>query len=116
MHAIVPPHPGPVAAAEALEANIGLTLLVGAPIAVVSWYIGAYLVSQFIGRRIHVDIPEALFGPMNGGRDEVTDRDDLAAARHLPETAATGTPRRRHRPARLRPSPPCSAYCCCRSS
>ncbi|WP_006245239.1 GntP family permease [Mycolicibacterium tusciae] len=75
MHAIVPPHPGPVAAAEALEANIGLTLLVGAPIAIVSWYIGAYLVSQIIGRRVHVDIPEALFGPMNGGREEVTERD-----------------------------------------
>lgn len=77
MHALVPPHPGPVAAAEALEANIGLTLLVGAPIAVVSWYVGAYLVSQFIGRRVNIDIPEALFGPMNGGRDreEATDPD-----------------------------------------
>jgi len=77
MHAIVPPHPGPVAAAEALEANIGLTLLVGTPVAVVSWYVGAYLVSQFIGRRVNVDIPEALFGPMNGGRDrgETTDPD-----------------------------------------
>lgn len=72
MHAIVPPHPGPVAAAEALEANIGLTLLVGTPVAIVSWYVGAYLVSQFIGRRVDVDIPEALFGPMNGGRDEET--------------------------------------------
>jgi GntP family gluconate:H+ symporter len=73
MHAMVPPHPGPVAAAEALEANIGLTLLVGAPIAVAAWYIGAYLVSQVIGRRVHVDIPEALFGPMNGGRGVDTD-------------------------------------------
>jgi gluconate:H+ symporter, GntP family len=75
MHAIVPPHPGPVAAAEALEANIGLTLLVGTPIAVVSWYVGAYLVSQVIGRRVYVDIPEALFGEMNGGRDKDADRD-----------------------------------------
>ena len=40
MHALVPPHPGPVAAAGALEADIGLTLLVGVPIAVVSWYVG----------------------------------------------------------------------------
>lgn len=80
MHAMVPPHPGPVAAAEALEANIGLTLLVGTPIAVLSWYVGAYLVSQFIGRRINVDIPEALFGPMNGGRDreDAPDPDDGA--------------------------------------
>ncbi len=75
MHALVPPHPGPVAAAEALGANIGLTLLIGAPIAVVSWFVGAYLVSQVIGRRVHVDIPEALFGPMNGGRDETPDDD-----------------------------------------
>lgn len=42
MHALVPPHPGPVAAAEALGASIGVTLLVGAPIAVLSWFIGGY--------------------------------------------------------------------------
>ncbi|MDO0976293.1 GntP family permease [Mycolicibacterium frederiksbergense] len=69
MHALVPPHPGPVAAAELLGANIGLTLIVGAPVAVASWYVGAYLVSQAIGRRVHVDIPTSLFGEINGGRD-----------------------------------------------
>jgi len=71
MHALVPPHPGPVAAAGALEADIGLTLLVGAPIAVVSWYVGVLLVSRVLGRRFHVDIPEAIFGHMNTGEDEV---------------------------------------------
>ena len=35
MHAVVPPHPGPVAAAEQINADIGLTLLIGIPIAVV---------------------------------------------------------------------------------
>lgn len=69
MHALVPPHPGPVAAAELLGANIGLTLLVGTPVAVASWYVGAYLVSQVIGRKVHVDIPASLFGEINGGRD-----------------------------------------------
>ena len=69
MHALVPPHPGPVAAAELLGANIGLTLIVGTPVAIVSWYVGAYLVSQVIGKRIHVDIPTSLFGELNGGRD-----------------------------------------------
>jgi len=78
MHALVPPHPGPVAAAEALEADIGLTLLVGAPIAVVSWYFGVLLVSRVLGRRVHVDIPEALFGHVNNGRDD-TDRDVAGA-------------------------------------
>lgn len=67
MHALVPPHPGPVAAAEALGASIGVTLLIGAPVAVLSWYIGVLLVSRVIGRRVHVDVPTALFGEINGG-------------------------------------------------
>jgi len=79
MHAMVPPHPGPVAAAEAFGANIGLTLLVGAPIAVLAWYVGAYLVSQAIGRRVHIDVPVALFGEINGGRDETPDPDGTGA-------------------------------------
>lgn len=69
MHALVPPHPGPVAAAELLGASIGLTLLIGAPIAVITWYVGGYLVSQVIGKRINIDIPASLFGEINGGRD-----------------------------------------------
>lgn len=72
MHALVPPHPGPVAAADLLGANIGLTLLVGAPVAFASWYVGAYLVSQFIGKRVHVDVPTSLFGEINGGLDTDT--------------------------------------------
>ena len=67
MHALVPPHPGPVAAAEFLEGNVGTILLVNLPVAVVSWYVGVYLFSQLIGRRVHVDVPHLLFGPENGG-------------------------------------------------
>ncbi|MGE2735945.1 GntP family permease [Mycolicibacterium vaccae] len=70
MHALVPPHPGPVAAAELLGANIGLTLIVGVPVAIASWYVGAFLVSQAIGRRVHVDIPTTLFGELNDGRGD----------------------------------------------
>lgn len=77
MHALVPPHPGPVAAAELLGANIGLTLIIGVPVAVVSWYVGAFLVSQALGRRVHVDIPTTLFGELNDGSD---DAGDAAAA------------------------------------
>jgi GntP family gluconate:H+ symporter len=75
MHAIVPPHPGPVAATTLVGGSIGLTLLIGLPIAVLSWYLGVYLVSQFLGKRIHVDLPDAVFGPMTGGdTDDRTDR------------------------------------------
>ena len=43
MHAFVPPHPGPVAAGTALGGDIGVILLVGLPVAVISWYVGVYL-------------------------------------------------------------------------
>lgn len=92
MHAIVPPHPGPVAASELLGANIGLTLIIGVPVAVVSWYVGAFLVSQFIGRRVYVDIPTSLFGEINGGRDRDTDNDGMpAAGEHGAGTTVTRT-------------------------
>jgi GntP family gluconate:H+ symporter len=100
MHALVPPHPGPVAAAELLGANIGLTLIIGVPVAIVSWYVGAFLVSQFMGRRIHVDIPTSLFGEINGGRDadagdgvDGVGRDGGVDAGSAGGAAATGTAR-----------------------
>lgn len=62
MHAIVPPHPGPVAAATAIEANVGLTLLVGIPIAVAAWYVGVMLVTRVLGARVYVPLPEIIFG------------------------------------------------------
>lgn len=62
MHAIVPPHPGPVAAAQFLGADVGVTLLAGIPVAVVSWYIGVYLFSRWIAPRVHVAVPTYLTG------------------------------------------------------
>ncbi len=74
MHAIVPPHPGPVAAANLIGANVGLTLLVGIPIAVVAWYVGVMLVSRFLGARVTVSVPDVIFGEVVDGRDP--ERDD----------------------------------------
>ncbi|GAA3634137.1 GntP family permease [Streptomyces chitinivorans] len=86
MHAIVPPHPGPVAASEVLGADIGLTLLVGLPVAVVSWYVGVLLVSRFLGSRIHVSLPDVVFGEARDarGRGEA-DRADGAGEERLGE-------------------------------
>jgi gluconate:H+ symporter, GntP family len=80
MHALVPPHPGPVAAGDALGGDIGVILLVGVPVAVVSWYVGVYLVSRFLGARIDVPVPTLIFGEMNGGR-EVTRNEDAPTGR-----------------------------------
>ncbi len=67
MHALVPPHPGPVAAGTVLGGDIGIILLVNLPIALVSWYVGVYLVSRFLGARIDVPLPDLIFGEVNGG-------------------------------------------------
>ena len=70
MHALVPPHPGPVAAATQIGADVGLTLLVGIPVGVLAWYVGVMLISRVMGRRIHVDVPDVLFGEVNDGRKD----------------------------------------------
>lgn len=67
MHAIVPPHPGPVAAVDLLGGNVGLSLLFGIPVAVASWYFGVYLVSRYLGARINVPVNDLLFGEINAG-------------------------------------------------
>jgi GntP family gluconate:H+ symporter len=79
MHAMTPPHPGPVAAADVLGGSIGVTMLVGIPIALIAWYVGVMLVSRWMGARIHVPVPEVLFGEArdSGGRTpaEQVDKD-----------------------------------------
>jgi GntP family gluconate:H+ symporter len=58
MHGLVPPHPGPMVAADVLGANVGLTiiyaLVVGIPTAIVAGPVFA----RFISRRIHVGVPD----------------------------------------------------------
>ncbi|GLX14620.1 GntP protein [Pseudomonas straminea] len=57
MHALVPPHPGPVAAAELLGANIGLLVIVGTIIALPTWYFGGYLFGLWAGKRYDLKLP-----------------------------------------------------------
>src|SRR5690606_23766239 len=57
MHAFVPPHPGPVTAADMLGAPMGTTLLVGTVLAIPTWYIGSYLYSLYAGRRFDLPVP-----------------------------------------------------------
>ncbi|WJV53650.1 GntP family permease [Pectobacteriaceae bacterium CE90] len=57
MHALLPPHPGPVAASELLGANIGLMVLVGAVIAFPTWYFGSYLFGLVAGSKFVLPLP-----------------------------------------------------------
>ena len=76
MHAIVPPHPGPVTAATELGASIGLTLLVGVVAAVVAWAVGVYAVTVNVLGKVHVPINDSV---LTGGREtEETERPAFA--------------------------------------
>jgi len=57
MHAFVPPHPGPVAAAELIGADVGLVLVFGLLIGLPTWYVGGYLVGTRLANRAFVPVP-----------------------------------------------------------
>ena len=65
MHAIVPPHPGPVTAATEIGASIGLTLVVGVVAAVVAWLVGVYAVTVGWLGKVYVPIDDSV---LTGGR------------------------------------------------
>jgi len=58
MHAFVPPHPGPVAAAELLGVNIAVLIVIGIPVAIPTWYIGAYLFGLYAGKKLTVSLSD----------------------------------------------------------
>jgi GntP family gluconate:H+ symporter len=78
MHAIVPPHPGPVTAATELGASIGLTLLVGIVVAVVAWFVGVYVVTTAWLGKVHVPVDDSV---LTGGRE--SDSDSPPAFAHV---------------------------------
>ncbi|MDA0564813.1 GntP family permease [Streptomonospora sp. S1-112] len=61
MHAVLPPHPGPVAAAELLDADLGWITLMGLVCGLPAWYLGAYVFGTRLGRRTFVPVPAALY-------------------------------------------------------
>lgn len=62
MHVFVPPHPGPVAAAELLGADVGLLVLLGILVAVPTWFVAGQLFGTWIGKRIVLAVPDILSG------------------------------------------------------
>lgn len=61
MHAFVPPHPGHVAAAGFLDADIGILLVVGLLVAIPTWLLGGYLFGIYCGKRFNVSIDSKMF-------------------------------------------------------
>ena len=57
VHGLLPPHPGPVAAAGLLHADMGLIIVFGVVCAIPAWILGGYFYSRWIAKRIFVPIP-----------------------------------------------------------
>ncbi|MGY5766679.1 GntP family permease [Brachybacterium sp. DNPG3] len=60
MHIFSPPHPGPVAAANIMGADVGLVLLVGLVFALIIWAAVAPIAGKVLGDRIPVPVPTIL--------------------------------------------------------
>ena len=65
LHGLVPPHPGPLIAIDAVGANLGLTLGLGLLVAVPTVIISGPLAARVMARWVPIEAPEPL-----GGSDE----------------------------------------------
>lgn len=79
MHGLVPPHPGPLVAVDALRADLGLTLGLGVLVAVPTLIIAGPLFGRFAARWVDVPAP-ALF---------TTDEQDESTAAKRPSFGVT---------------------------
>ncbi|MHA6804401.1 GntP family permease [Salinifilum ghardaiensis] len=60
LNAVLPPHPGPVAAAELFGANLGWLTIMGLLCGLPAWFFGSYLFGKWIGDRTFTPVPEQL--------------------------------------------------------
>ncbi|GGL02216.1 gluconate:H+ symporter, GntP family protein [Sphaerisporangium melleum] len=58
MHGLVPPHPGPLAAIDALKADLGLTLVLGVLVALPTVAVAGPLLARYAARWVQVPAPE----------------------------------------------------------
>ncbi|MGO4461947.1 gluconate:H+ symporter [Streptomyces sp. M-16] len=58
MHGLIPPHPGPLVAVDALHANLGVTLALGVLVAVPTVIIAGPLFSRYAARWVDIPAPE----------------------------------------------------------
>ncbi len=57
-HALVPPHPGPLLAVDALGANLALTMFYGLIVAIPTGIVSGPLLARVIGKNIKINLPE----------------------------------------------------------
>ncbi|MEV0695360.1 gluconate:H+ symporter [Streptomyces sp. NPDC050388] len=68
MHGLVPPHPGPLVAIDALDANLGVTLALGVLVAIPTVIIAGPIFSKYAARWVDVPAPERMI-PQRASED-----------------------------------------------
>ncbi|MGW1160844.1 GntP family permease [Streptomyces sp. NPDC002513] len=63
MHGLIPPHPGPLVAIDAVKANLGVTLALGVLVAVPTVIIAGPLFSKVAARWVDAPVPERMLPP-----------------------------------------------------
>ena len=63
MHGLVPPHPGPLIAIDAVKANLGVTLALGVLVAIPTVIIAGPVFSKFAVRWADVPVPDRMLPP-----------------------------------------------------
>ncbi|MEV0207589.1 MULTISPECIES: GntP family permease [unclassified Streptomyces] len=63
MHGLIPPHPGPLVAIDAVHANLGVTLALGILVAIPTVIIAGPLFSKVAARWVDAPVPERMLPP-----------------------------------------------------
>jgi GntP family gluconate:H+ symporter len=76
MHGLVPPHPGPLIAVDALKADLGQTMAYGILVAIPTVIIAGPLYGTWIGNRVHPTPPQHLVDQFAVDSSDQDDRSD----------------------------------------
>ncbi|MFC9649068.1 gluconate:H+ symporter [Streptomyces sp. NPDC059892] len=77
MHGLIPPHPGPLVAIDAIGANLGVTLALGVVVAIPTVIIAGPLFSRYAARWVDIPAPDKMV-PQRAS-DELETRPSFAA-------------------------------------
>ncbi|MDQ8702814.1 gluconate:H+ symporter [Streptomyces sp. LHD-70] len=87
MHGLIPPHPGPLVAIDAVDANLGVTLALGVLVAIPTVIIAGPLFSKVAARWVDIPVPEKMVG--SDGSSDALDKRPSGDVAKLPSFGAT---------------------------
>ncbi|NLU84624.1 gluconate:H+ symporter [Rhodococcus sp. HNM0569] len=76
MHGLVPPHPGPLVAVSALDANLGLTLAFGVLVAIPTIIVAGPLFGILAAKWVDVPVPDLFSTGSGAGKDDSSEKGD----------------------------------------